>query len=125
MNYASTTNIEEVIKLYNLGDKTYETDFSAVLFRSESKGSCFHTNERSKDTTFETIELFFETFCDETVTVYDNFFFGGGRGKGGDTFKTPPPSNNLSTPYFKMFFERLLNEPPPPHLKHLSKSGGG
>ena len=27
-NYASTANIEEVVKLYNLGDKTFETDFS-------------------------------------------------------------------------------------------------
>ena len=28
MNYASTSNIGEVIKFYNLGDKTFETDFS-------------------------------------------------------------------------------------------------
>ena len=28
MNYASTANIEEVMKFYNLGDKTFETDFS-------------------------------------------------------------------------------------------------
>ena len=28
LNYASTTNIEEVMKFYNLGDKTFETDFS-------------------------------------------------------------------------------------------------
>ena len=27
LNYASTSNIREVIKLYNLGDKTFETDF--------------------------------------------------------------------------------------------------
>ena len=26
--YASTGNIEEVMKFYNLGDKTFETDFS-------------------------------------------------------------------------------------------------
>ena len=26
--YASTSNIREVIKFYNLGDKTFETDFS-------------------------------------------------------------------------------------------------
>ena len=28
LNYASTTNIEEVMEFYNLGDKTFETDFS-------------------------------------------------------------------------------------------------
>ena len=27
-NYASTSNIREVIKFYNLDDKTFETDFS-------------------------------------------------------------------------------------------------
>ena len=27
-NYASTANIEEVMKFYNLGDKTFEADFS-------------------------------------------------------------------------------------------------
>ena len=27
LNYASTANIQEVIKSYNLGDKTFETDF--------------------------------------------------------------------------------------------------
>ena len=28
LNYASIANIEEVMKFYNLGDKTFETDFS-------------------------------------------------------------------------------------------------
>ena len=28
LNYASTANIEEVMKFYNLGDKTFETDFN-------------------------------------------------------------------------------------------------
>ena len=28
LNYASTSNIRKVIKFYNLGDKTFETDFS-------------------------------------------------------------------------------------------------
>ena len=28
MNYTFTLNIQEVIKFYNLGDKTFETDFS-------------------------------------------------------------------------------------------------
>ena len=28
LNYASTTNIEEVTKFYNPGDKAFETDFS-------------------------------------------------------------------------------------------------
>ena len=27
LNYASTSNIREVIKFYNLGDETFETDF--------------------------------------------------------------------------------------------------
>ena len=35
------------MKFYNLGHTTFETDFSAVLFRSESKDSRFHANERS------------------------------------------------------------------------------
>ena len=29
LNYASTANIEEVVKFYNLGDKTFETDFNS------------------------------------------------------------------------------------------------
>ena len=28
-HYGSTSNIREVIKLYNLGDKTFETDFNS------------------------------------------------------------------------------------------------
>ena len=28
LNYASAANIEEVMKFYNLGDKTFEADFS-------------------------------------------------------------------------------------------------
>ena len=28
LNYASTANIEEVMKFYNLGHKTFETDFN-------------------------------------------------------------------------------------------------
>ena len=28
MNYVSTANIEEVMTFYNLGDKTFETEFS-------------------------------------------------------------------------------------------------
>ena len=31
LNYASTANIEEVMKLYNPGDKTFEADFSYRL----------------------------------------------------------------------------------------------
>ena len=27
-NYASAANIEEVMKFYNLGDKTFKTDFN-------------------------------------------------------------------------------------------------
>ena len=34
LNYASTANIEEVMKLYNLGDKTFETDFSSKVLTS-------------------------------------------------------------------------------------------
>ena len=32
-NYASTANAEEVMKLYNLGDKTFETDFRILCHR--------------------------------------------------------------------------------------------
>ena len=28
LNYASTVNIEEVMKFYNIGDKSFETDFN-------------------------------------------------------------------------------------------------
>ena len=37
LNYASTANIEEVMTFYNLGDKTFETDFS---FDSEIHERC-------------------------------------------------------------------------------------
>ena len=30
LNYASTANIEEVMKFYNLGDKIFETDFNLI-----------------------------------------------------------------------------------------------
>ena len=29
LNYASTSNIREVMKFYNLGNKTFETDFTS------------------------------------------------------------------------------------------------
>ena len=32
LNYASTANIEEVMTFYNLGDKTFETDFRFYCF---------------------------------------------------------------------------------------------
>ena len=31
LNYVSTVNIEEVMKVYNLGDKTFETDFISLI----------------------------------------------------------------------------------------------
>ena len=31
LNYDSTSNIREVIKFYNLGDKTFETDFNLIF----------------------------------------------------------------------------------------------
>ena len=34
LNYAYTVNIEEVVKFYNLGDKTFETDFKYVIIFS-------------------------------------------------------------------------------------------
>ena len=33
-NYASTANIEEVMKFYNLGNKTFETDFNSACLLS-------------------------------------------------------------------------------------------
>ena len=39
MNYASTANIKEVMKFYNLGDKTFETDFkSSKIFNRVGTG---------------------------------------------------------------------------------------
>ena len=35
LNYASTANIEEAMKFYNLGDKTFETDFSTCVKKME------------------------------------------------------------------------------------------
>ena len=32
LNYASAANIREVMKFYKLGDKTFETDFSFVVY---------------------------------------------------------------------------------------------
>ena len=37
MNYASTSNIGEVIKFYNLGDKTVETNFNSLLSETEEE----------------------------------------------------------------------------------------
>ena len=37
LNYASAANIEEVMKFYNLGDKTFETDFNfEIILKSSS-----------------------------------------------------------------------------------------
>ena len=37
MDYASIANIEEVMKFYNLGDKTFEIDFSFIcLYRIQT-----------------------------------------------------------------------------------------
>ena len=52
MNYASTANIQEVMKFYNLGDKPFETDFSIVVltfaawFPIESAVSGFKGDQR-------------------------------------------------------------------------------
>ena len=32
LNYASAANIEEVMKFYNLGDKSFKTNFSSYLY---------------------------------------------------------------------------------------------
>ena len=32
LNYASTANIDEVMEFYNLGGKTFETDFSSARY---------------------------------------------------------------------------------------------
>ena len=37
LNYASTSNIREVIKFYNLGDTTFETDFRLKLNRRAAR----------------------------------------------------------------------------------------
>ena len=42
-NYASASNIREVIKFYNLGDKTFETDFSPYI-RYIVPGACMCTS---------------------------------------------------------------------------------
>ena len=36
LNYASTANIEEVMKFRNLGDKTFETEFSFIGYISRN-----------------------------------------------------------------------------------------
>ena len=40
LNYASTANIEEVTKFYNLGDKTFETDFNSYEDKRLYKCNC-------------------------------------------------------------------------------------
>ena len=44
LNYASTTNIEEALKCYNLGDKTFETDFDNVIGEKKIDLSCLIKN---------------------------------------------------------------------------------
>ena len=44
LNYASTANIEEVTKFYNLGDKTFETEFSYALEIVEKFSETFRKN---------------------------------------------------------------------------------
>ena len=41
MNYASTSNIREVIEFYNLGDKTFETDFNKCGIVMASSGNIY------------------------------------------------------------------------------------
>ena len=40
LNYASVENIEKVMKFYNLGDKTFETDLTSSA-RSQNIKACF------------------------------------------------------------------------------------
>ena len=40
LNYASVENIEKVMKFYNLGDKTFETDLSSSALSQNIK-ACF------------------------------------------------------------------------------------
>ena len=40
LNYASVANIEKVMKFYNLGDKTFETDLSLSALSQNIK-ACF------------------------------------------------------------------------------------
>ena len=50
LNYASTANIEEVMKFYNLGHKTFETDFSLKYFRNRTYSctlTALHINFKS------------------------------------------------------------------------------
>ena len=52
LNYASTANIEEVMNFYNLGDKTFETDFSYHRLPSGSKKTFRRFHLRTNKITF-------------------------------------------------------------------------
>ena len=43
LNYVSIANIEEVMKFYNLGDKTFETDFSYLIVSRKRQESNIST----------------------------------------------------------------------------------
>ena len=67
LNYASTSNIREVMKFYNVGDKSFETDFKTIL---EQNFKCFNDDEimvfllaeKSKLITNVTIEFVYHLF---------------------------------------------------------------
>ena len=50
LNYASTANIEEVMKFYNLGHKTFETDFS---YGPNKNTITIHLKERKSQMQFD------------------------------------------------------------------------
>ena len=44
LNYASTANIQEVVKFYNLGDKSSETDFRIDMNRVQQESKLISGN---------------------------------------------------------------------------------
>ena len=66
MNYASTSNIGEVIKFYNLGDKTVETDFNSLL-SGETEEEMVIANLLHPDTEYKVLLTSPEIVASESV----------------------------------------------------------
>ena len=54
LNYTSTTNIEEVIKFYNLGDKTFEIVFNQIDLTLKNCTECLHVIDLANMDNFST-----------------------------------------------------------------------
>ena len=77
LNYVSTANIEEVMKFYNLGNKTFETDFSTCTLVPRIKASVV---KFVQSVDYKIIYLHLEENCDtcDNFMIELNKFLGDG-----------------------------------------------